>query len=117
MGKKSEYQREVKETSDGSTNVDIELDAVPNGYKRTIQHISCEDETTGLTEIRIGYKTRFDRYHWWIEQETPQAAVLYWMNDSKVLQEGVKLVIRFTGSTNLDKLAAYVDGYQEKIDE
>ena len=115
MGKKSEYQKEIVKASDGSTNVDIELDAVPMGYKRTIQNISCEDETTGLTEIRIGYKTRFDRYHWWIEQESPQAGVLYWTDSTKILQEGAVLVIRFTGSTNLDVLAAYVDGYTEKV--
>ena len=115
MGKKSEYKREVKKTSDESTNVDIELDAVPNGYKRTIQHISCEDETTDLTEIRIGYKTRFDRYHWWTEQETPRAGVLYWMNDSKVLEEGSRLVVRFTGSTDDDILAVYVDGFTEEV--
>jgi len=117
MGQKSEYKREVKEISDGSTNVDIELQAVPNGYKRTLQHISCEDETTGLTEIRIGYKTRFDRYHWWIEQETPQAGVLYWTDQLKVIQEGDRLVIRFTGSTDADILAAYVDGFTEKVSE
>ena len=115
MGKKSEYKQEVKEISDGSAVVDVELPAVPNGYKRTLQNISVEDETTGLTKIRIGYVTQFDRYHWWIEQDSPQAGVLYWTDRLKVLQAGDRLVVRFTGSTNEDILAVYVDGYTEKV--
>ena len=67
MGKKSEYKQEVKEISDESTNVDIEFQSVPLGYKRTIQHISAEDETTNFSELRIGYLTQFGRYHWWVE--------------------------------------------------
>lgn len=115
MGKKVEYKKEIKEASDGSTDVDIELNEVPLGYKRTIQHIAAEDETTAFTELRIGYKNRFDRYHWWGGQKTPQAGTLYWMDESKVLQELDVLVIRFTGTTNLDALAAYIDGFTEKV--
>ena len=117
MGKKFEYKKEAKEISDGSTNVDIEFQAVPNGYKRTIQNVSCEDETSGCDEIRIGYKTQFDVYHWWVEQETAQAGVLYWMNDPKVLMAGMRLVVRFTESESDDILAAYVDGFDEKVGE
>ena len=117
MGKKSEYKQEVKETSDGSTNVDIELPAVETGFKRTIQHISVEDETNDFTELRIGYITQFDRRHWWVEEKTPEAATLYWMNDSKVIQAGDRLVIRFKGTTNADVLAAYIDGFTEKVGE
>ena len=116
MGKKSEYKREVKETSDASTNVDIELDAVPNGYKRTIQHISCENETAAYTYLRLGYKNMFDRYHWWVEQKTPALGTLYWMRDSKVLQEGDILVIRFNGTALGNVLAAYVDGFTEVVE-
>lgn len=115
MGKKVEYKREVKETSGDVAYVDIELPPVPNGYKRTLQHISCEDETTGCTELRIGYITQFGRRHWWIEQKTPQAGVLYWIDDEKRLQAGDKLVIRFTGTTDKDILAAYLDGFTEKV--
>lgn len=115
MGKKSEYKREVKETSDGSTNVDIELEEVPNGYKRTIQHISCENETSAFDRLRIGYKTEFDRYHWWVEQKDPEEATLYWMSDEKTIQEDDRLVIRFNGTENGDILAAYIDGYTEKV--
>ena len=117
MGQKSEYKQEAKEKSDGSTNVDIEFSAVSNGYKRTLQNISCEDETSGVTYLRIGYITQFGVEHWWVEQKTPQAGVLYWISDLKVIQAGDKLVIRFNGSSNNDILAAYVDGYTEKVGE
>lgn len=114
MGNKVEYKRELKKTSDATTPLDIVDVKVPLGYKRTIQHLSLEDETTGFTEARVGY-LRDTTYHWWMEQETPQAGVLYWMNDPKVLEEKDILVVRFTGTTNLDKLAVYVDGFTEKV--
>lgn len=114
MGKKVEYKRELKKTSDATTPLDIVDVKVPRGYKRTIQHVSAEDETLGCTELRIGY-LRDTTYHWWVEQETPQAGVLYWMRDAKVLEAGDILVIRFTGTTNNDVLAAYVDGFTEKV--
>lgn len=117
MGQKFEYKKQAKEISDGSTNVDIEFPAVEDGWKRTLQHISCEDETSGCDEIRIGFKTMFDVYHWWVEQETAQAGVLYWMSDPKVLQAGDRLVVRFTESESNDILAAYVDGFTEKVRE
>lgn len=117
MGKKSEYKIEVEEISNGDTNVDIELPAVPNGYKRTIQNISAENESAGFDYLRIGYITQFDRRHWWLEQKTPQAAVLYWMTDNKVLQAGDRLVIRFNGTNSTNILAAYVDGFTEKVGE
>lgn len=116
MGKKFEYRREAKETSDESTNVDIELPAVPNGYKRTIQNLSAEDETSDFTELRVGYKTRFDVYHWWIEEEALVAARLYWMDKEKRLLAGDKLVVRFTGTSNEDVIAAYVDGFDERVE-
>jgi len=114
MGKKVEYKKEPRETSDGSTNVDIELPPVDAGYKRTIQHIAVEDETTGYDSLRIGY-VKNERRHWWVEEKTPAAATLYWMRDSKVLTEQMSLVIRFTGTTDEDKLVAYIDGFTEKV--
>ena len=114
MGKKVEYKKEPRETSDGSANVDIEFPPVDIGYKLTIQHISAEDETTDFTELRIGY-LKDERRHWWVEEKNPEAATLYWTSDSKVLTEHMKLVIRFTGTTDQDKLVAYVDGYTEKV--
>ena len=117
MGKKSEYKREVKETSDGSTNVDIELEEIPNGYKRTIQHIAVEDETSAYDYLRIGYKSEYGVYHWWVEEKSPAAATLYWMSDPKILQEDDRLVIRFNGTEDGDVLAAYIDGFTEKVGE
>ena len=115
MGKKAEYKQDGKKTSDATTPLDIELDEVEDGYKRTIQHVSLEDEDTGFTEARIGYKNRNDVYHWWVAQETPQAGVLYWMDRAKVLLGGHTLVLRFVGTTNLDVLAYAVDGFTEKV--
>lgn len=114
MGKKVEYKRELKKTSDGSATLDIVDVKVPSGYKRTIQHVSVEDETSDFTELRIGY-LRDDTYHWWVEEENPVAARLYWMRDARVLEQNDVLVIRFTETEDDDVLAAYVDGFTEKV--
>lgn len=117
MGKKFEYRNEAKEISDESTNVDIEFSAIQDGYKRTIQNLSAENETSDFTELRIGYITQFDVRHWWIEEESLVAARLYWMDKFKILMTGDRLVIRFTGTTDGDILAAYVDGFTEEVGE
>jgi len=114
MGQKVEYKQELRATSDESTNVDIVDVKVPKGYKRTIQHVACEDETEDYIYLRIGY-LRDSTYHWWEEQKSPKAATLYWMDEPKVLQEDDVLVCRFNGTTDEDKLVAYVDGYTEKV--
>ena len=113
MGKKVEYKRELKKTGDTDATVDMVDVKVPSGYKRTIQHVSVEDETNDFTELRIGY-LRNGTYHWWVEEEDPVAARLYWMRDPRVIQGGDVLVIRFTGTTDDDVLAAYIDGFTEK---
>ncbi len=114
MGHKVEYKQNLKGIGDDSQDVDVVDVKVPLGYKRTIQHLSVEDETSGCTQIRIGYN-RNGEMHWWVEQETPQAGVLYWMNNLKVLQGDDVLTIRFEDTENNDVLAVYVDGFTEKI--
>lgn len=114
MGKKVEYKRELKKAGVTGETVDMVDVKVPPGYKRTIQHVSVEDETNDFTELRIGY-LKNSTYHWWVEEENPKAAQLYWMRDPRVLEAGAILVIRFTGTTTADALAAYVDGFTEKM--
>jgi len=115
MGQKSEFKRETKETSDGTDPTDIVFEPVPNGYKRTIQHLSAENETANYTYLRFGYITEFGVEHWWVEQKSPEDGTLYWMSDLKVLQAGDQLVVRFAGPHANDILAAYVDGFTESL--
>lgn len=106
----------MKGVGDDSQDVDVVDVKIPLGYKRTIQHLSLEDETSGCTQVRVGYD-RDGALHWWIEQESPQAGVLYWMTDHQILQAGDILTIRFEDTENDDVLAVYVDGYTEKVGE
>ena len=115
MGKKVEWKFRNKPISDGSTNIDIKSDAVRAGWKRTVQRVAVEDETTACTEIRMGYQTLNDLISWLAEQETNQAGVLYWEKDLVVLTEGQRLIVRFTGSTSADVLAVYATGYDEEV--
>lgn len=116
MGKKVEWRWRRKHTSDGTTALDIESKVVQIGWKRTIQRVAVEDETTAYTDVRIGYIDRGDRIGWYCEQDSPQAAVLYWMKDPVVLQEGDRLLVRLTGTTDEDVLGIYAYGYEEKVD-
>ena len=115
MGKKVEYRFRHKKTSDATTPLDILTDAVRVGWKRTIQRVAVEDETLACTEIRIGYKDQFGEIGWYAEQESPQAGVLYWMKDSVVLEDGDRLLIRFTGTTSADVLGVYINGFDELV--
>lgn len=115
MGKKVEYKREVHKVSDATTPLDIEFETVREDYKLTVQHISVEDEDSDFTGIKIGYKTEMNIYHWWVEEDGPKAGRLYWMHETEVLTEGMVLIIRFVGTTNLDNLQVYVDGFETKM--
>ena len=114
MGKKVEYKQDLKKDSTGQAYEDLVDVKVPSGYKRTFQNISVEDETSDYTSMRIGY-LRKGSAHWWVEEESPKAGRLYWMRDSKVLEGGDVLLIRLWGTTSGNKLAAYVDGFTERV--
>lgn len=115
MGKKVEWKFRRKQNSAGETNLDIISDAVLAGWKRTIQRVAVEDETTACTEVRIGFQDNMNRISWLAEQETNQAGVLYWEKDVVVLEAGQRLIIRFTGSTSADVLGVYATGFEEVV--
>ena len=114
MGKKVEYKQNLKGIGVTGSNVDVIDVKVPSGYKRTLQSISCENETTAFTYLRIGYD-RDGTKHWWVEQKSPSLGTLYWLDDPKVLEEGDILTCRFNGTVDDDVLATYVDGFTEKV--
>lgn len=113
MGKKVEYKRERRDVSDNAVNYDVKLDAIRNLWKMTLQHISAENETNDFTELKVGYKTREGREHWWVEEINPQAGRLYWVSKEKHLSEGDVPTIRFSGTTVGDIIKVYVDGFEE----
>ena len=114
MGKKVEYKQDLKKDSTGQAYEDLVDVKVPSGYKRTFQHISVEDETSAYDLVRIGY-LKTGGAHWWVEEENPGAGRLYWMRDAKVLRDGDVLLLRLWGTSSGDKLAAYVDGFTERV--
>ncbi|MBA7696062.1 hypothetical protein ES703_104704 [subsurface metagenome] len=114
MGKKVEWRYRERRTSGGSANEDIKTSPVQHGWKRTIQRIVVENETTADTEIRIGIIDQMRRIWWIAEQESNQAGVLYWINDIVVLQAQDMLLVRFTDSTENDVLGVYAYGFEEK---
>ncbi|MBA7605820.1 hypothetical protein ES703_12955 [subsurface metagenome] len=114
---KVDWKFRRKHLSDGTTPLDIKSGEVRRGWKRTVQRVSVEDETTGCTEIRIGYINDHGVISWYSEQWTPQAGVLYWVKDTVVLQVGYSLLVRFIGSRDGDTLGVYAYGYEEEVEQ
>jgi len=82
---------------------------VERGQQWRVELVSCEDETTAFTYLRIGIR-RGGIDAWLEEEKTPSAGTRYWMNDPFWLAEGERLVVRFNGTTLGDKLAVDVKG-------
>lgn len=117
MGKKVEWKYRVRHVSDATANIDLKTSPVKHGWKRTVQRVVFENETTADTEVRIGLLDEKNQVWWWAEQETNQADVLYWTNDSLVLEARWRLFVRFTDSSSSDVLAVYAYGYEEEVQQ
>lgn len=96
-------------TSDGSTLLDVRTDPVEEGWLWLLSHYAVEDETTGLTSIRVFIESGSFAYLL-EEQISPLAATLYDGDKFNVLGENDRVVARFSGSTNNDLLRLYVHG-------
>lgn len=93
------------------TNI-LLTDPVPEGQTWRIEQLSCENETSGSTDVR-GYIAGHGYNHYLFEQDSPAAITLYWYNDDFFLAPGERLALRWTGATAGDKLRGYLTGYVE----
>lgn len=112
---KDDYKEEIPEVSDGSTNIDIVSERVERGERIVIQRLSCENETTAFTSLRLGIGGHGNPM-WYIEHKSPAAATLYWDDEPIHLVAGEFLIARFTGTTNGDQLRLVLIGYREEVD-
>lgn len=92
---------------------DVQSDPVPAGQLWCFQHVTVENETSAGTDIRIMKAGRGGEFPL-EEQDSPQAATLYWMTDDIYLTEGRRLLVRFTGCTLGDRLRVYGCGWRQE---
>ena len=110
------YTRTLKAVSDGAAVFYILDEPVPSGMWLCVQHITVEDETTNFNNIRVGQGTDEFNVHWWEDQPTPAAGVLYEFEEMFFVQEGHRVVVYLAGTTAGDLLNVWIDGYTwEKV--
>lgn len=111
--KKQPFDLELTlDAADGAN--DLRMDRVPVGFLFCIQHVTVENETTAYTNLRL-IKARPGREFPLEEQDSPEAATLYWMADDFYLVPGQYLLARLTGCTAGDKLRVYITGWLQDV--
>ena len=102
-----------RKSSAGATNEDVEFDVVPTGRQWVVNWLALENETSNFTEARVFIKGGGDE-HYLLEEQALLADVLYWTDNPIYINEGRRLVVRFSGTTSGDVLAAYLTGFERK---
>lgn len=98
-------------TSVGAANEDIEFDPIPPGRLQVITNLAMENLTTNFTSLRIIIRGGGQDVVV-MEDLSCIANRLYWHDGELFIPEDHYLVLRFTGTTNLDELRGYIVGYQ-----
>lgn len=110
---KVDYKEPLADTSDGSANYDLKGPIVERGERVVLQRIAAVDETTAFTTLQFGVE-KTGVISWFSYQTSPSAGAYYWENKGiPHMIEGERLVVRFVGTTNGDKLRANLFGYRE----
>ncbi len=103
-------------SSNGAATETLDTERVPRGEVWRITHFSFEDETTAMTEARVGIgRTGF--FTPLVEQAAPVAATLYWTNWEYWLGEGEFMRLLITGATAADRINFYVNGVRLPEDD
>ena len=95
---------------------DLKQDEVPDGQLYCVQRVAVENETTAYTDLRI-LATGGAKEFLLVEEDSPQAATLYWTTDPVYLREGQYIVCRLSGCTANDVLKAYLTGWWQDARE
>ena len=105
------YTRHIKGISNGDAIFYLQDNPVPTGTWLCVQHITVENETTYFDLIRVGQGLKVTDVHWWEDAPVPAAGVLYEFEELFFVQELQNVIVRFDGTTDLDRLNVWIDGY------
>ena len=113
--KKYPFHRELAATASAGTN-ELKTFVVVPGRLLCVQRVGVENETSTYTDLRILIDD-FGEEFLLAEEDSPQAATLYWMTDTVYLRESQRLVARLTGCTASHVLRAYITGWWQQSGE
>jgi len=95
------------------SNVDLETKRYNGSKQFVLQRVSVTNETNNGDTATIGIKVGSNIL--WLETVTITTAGLYYaITDATFVNEGHSVIVRFKGTTNADKLKAFVFGYVRK---
>lgn len=103
-----------KKASAGSN--DLAQEEIPDGRLYCIQRVAVENKTSAYTDLRVLIGGGADEFLL-EEQDSPQAATVYWLDKAVYLREGQYLVCRLSGCTANDVLKAYATGWWQDARE
>ena len=115
MGQKHPFHLVLSKLASAGSN-DLAQEGIPDGRLYCIQRAAVENKTTAYTDLRILIAGGGEEFLL-EEEDSPQAATLYWMTDPVYAREGQYLVCRLSGCTANDVLKAYVTGWWQEARE
>ena len=116
MAQKKQPFDQVLTASASAGSNDLSTKQVKPGWLWCIQRAGVENETTAYTDLRLLKVGRAADFLL-AEEDSPEAATLYWDTDPVYLMEGQRYVARLSGCTASDVLKAYLTGWKAKTAE
>lgn len=113
--KKQPFDLVLTKTAVAGSN-DVSMDPVAPGWLWCIQRVAVENETTAYTDLRL-LKAGRAADLLLVEEDSPAAATLYWINKPVYLMEMQYLVARLSGCTVGDVIKVYLTGWKSKTVE
>ncbi len=102
--------------SAGETTLVIEAAPVKSGLMQKLTRIRVINETSNYTRLRIGAQVG-PTFHLYEEQLAPDVDKLYWTDNDIFLGESNKLRFELTGTTNLDRISIFIEGFEAKVSQ
>lgn len=108
------YRRTVRDTSNGSATVRLQLDRLKATRFRLLTHVTVENETTAYTKCRLGIDAS-GVDHYLDELPTIAADELAVSRSDIILGEGDVFFAELTGTSNGDHLVMTCIGWEKYL--
>jgi len=105
------FRRRITKLSDNATLLLIYSNPVESGHMQAITRIVVENETSEYDTLRIGVVAG-DVFYPLEEELAPVDDQLYTCHDTIYLSEGETLLVTLAGTTLLDRINVYVEGFE-----
>ena len=108
------YRRTKRVSGESGTLVRITLRPVSSKMLRVLTHVSCENQTTSFSKVRIGIHNRGVDYYL-DELQSVSANELCVSKSDILLGDGDRFFSEFTGTSDDDVLTLNVFGWEQSL--